>query len=31
MSLDAYSSGVPMTDSFYVRMVHHAKKNGDDV
>jgi hypothetical protein len=22
---------MPMTDSFYVRMVQHAKKSGDDV
>lgn len=31
MLIEAYSSGVPMTDSFYVRYIHHARKKGDDV
>lgn len=31
MVLDGYSSGAPMTDSFYVKILHHVKKSGNDV
>ena len=30
-SMEARSSGAPMTDSFFVKYIHHAKKVGVDV
>lgn len=31
MLIEAYSSGAPMTDSFYLKLMHHLKKQGDNV